>query len=287
MAVFSPWVPIFIAMLFLGPLAFLVTVFLPETLPESARVAALRYTTAKHAPTFFGAVKMHLLRTREHLVESLSMLKDRSVVLLLVTFLTQNPVQTAQGGILAQSVSKRFGWTLAETGYLLSLRGLITIAVLALLPLLSSCLTSPRLGRWQLTTFRKDLLLAQGSAVCLVAGSALTGGQSMGSIWAGLVISTLAVGLGSLTKALVACYVDEAHTSRLYTLTGMVETVGSLFAGPTLAWAFEAGLKLGGAWQGLPFFYVAILCVLGLGGLFFVRNPVHLKEDADEAASAS
>jgi MFS-type transporter involved in bile tolerance (Atg22 family) len=92
-----------------------------------------------------------------------------------------------------------------------------------------------------------------------------------------MVVSTLAIGLDSLAKSLIASYVDKEHTSRLYALTGMTETAGRFFGAPSLAWTFERGVKSG--WMGLPFYFVATLSALALAALCFVRMPDKSEED--------
>ena len=273
---FSPWIPILVPFTILTPIVFGLTVFIPETLPSRGRTT----TPAPPPQPFAQAVRAHLGDSRHRLRESLAMLRSRSVLLLLTVFLATAPIQTAQLQTLAQSVSTRFGWTIAQTGYLFSVRGLLTMAVMAVLPA-----ATRRLGG--LGAFAKDLLLAQLSVGFLVVGFLLTGGPSLASTLAGVAVSTLAVGLGSAAKALVAYYVDREHTSRLYTLTSMVETVGGFFAGPSLAWVFSVGNRMGGAWRGLPFFFVAALCTFVLAALCFVRRPPGAKDldaDPDEEA---
>ena len=277
MELYSPWVPLWVTGFILTPIAFITIIILPETL-HLRRTAQESFSKDQ---SFVAAVRSHLDHAVDRLVESLSMLKTPSLAILLATFLIQSPVQISEGQTLAQTISKRFHWTLAQTGYLFSIRGLLTVAVLGFLPAVSSLLTSPRLGRFQLSVFRKDIVLEQMSLLALVVGSALTGGATFPQVVAGQMISTLAVGGSSMAKSLVAYYVDAEHTSRLYTLVGMIETVGSFFAGPTLAWMFNTGMRLGGRWMGLPFFFVAVLCALALVAVCLVREPQAAKTNDD------
>jgi len=300
----SPWIPILIPLFILTPMVYAITIFMPETLPRGSKdgVDGSGRSTSPFAQKPLGAaLRAHLRHTWARLRESLAALRSRSVLLLLAVFLLQNPVQAAQNQILAQTVSTRFGWTLARVGYLVSLRGIVTVAVLVLLPAASALLTAPRAGPKAITVpmgggrhlrlpgagmsvFRKDLTLARASLVALAVGSLLCAGASVGALVAGIVVSTLAVGLGSAAKSLVAYYVAPEHTTRLYTLTGMVETLGGLFAGPTLAWAFQTGVRLKGAWMGLPFYYLTVLVLLALAAVCFVRPPLAEKAADEEDA---
>lgn len=224
-----------------------------------------------------STLRSHLAHARERLGESLTMLHQRSVILLLATFFISEPVQQVYGQTLAQLISKRFHWNLAETGYMFSARGTLVVVVLAILPVLSGILT----GRFRFSVFRKDLVLAQASLVCLIIGSLLTGGEHPAEVVTGLVISTFSAGISSLAKGLIASYVDPEHMARLFALTGMVETAGAIFGGPSVAWAFDRGVKMGGRWMGLPFFYIAVLSAIALVALFFVDRHRIVKHDEE------
>lgn len=273
MQIWQPWVPLIGSGLVLTPIIFISTIFLPETRPHLTDAQSL----SPADEPFLSAIHTHLVHARSRLGESLTVLNNRSVILLLVTFFINDPVQLAGGQTLAQLISKRFGLTLAETGYMFSARGILTVVVLALLPLVSALLT----GRLRLSVFRKDLVLARASLLCLVVGSVLTGGEHPAVATAGVSIATFAAGLPSLSKGLIASYVDNEHTARLFALTGMVETAGSIFGGPSLAWAFDRGVTMGGGWMGLPFFYIAALAAVALVSLCFVEKHKVVKSDEE------
>ncbi|CAK7215814.1 hypothetical protein SBRCBS47491_002611 [Sporothrix bragantina] len=325
----SAWVPICITLFVVAPIILVLSMFLPETLPKrQARTTATMATTPStspssstaypHASFWTGTIPAHIRETLKHLQKTLTVLRrSRPALLLLPSFLFTPAIQGVQGAILAQSVSKRFGWSLAQTGYLFSFRGIVTVVVLVLIPFLSkyilgaspsslsssSSSTPTKRRGLGMTETAKDLLLARVSLVCLVAGNILMAASTtLGALVVGLVLSTLAVGFGSLTRSLITFYFleeskvssslvseetdrmtnadgaqdkgkeDDDHTSRLYTLTGMVETFGSILAGPLLAWTFSSGLTLGGGWIGLPFYYVASLCIIALVCLFLIRG---------------
>ncbi|KAL1855338.1 hypothetical protein VTK73DRAFT_8576 [Phialemonium thermophilum] len=333
MQVWNPWVPLYISGAFL-PVIFFSTVFLPETCPGLSR-STQRPTSARHrGNTPFGAaIRAYLRQCRRHLVESLAIVRRPSVLPLLYIFFLDACVQLASGQILAQLVSKRFGWKLAQTGYLFSARGAISVVILAALPFLSKFLSryyfdqahgipdnkphdtergsaplsadpSSSTTTSQPGNFMRDLVLARVSLGFLLAGNILTGiARTPAAVFVGQAVTVLAVGLSSLARGLLVTTSEASPSSssplpsdggggddgmgnmpskqertesaRLFALTGMVETLGSIVAGPSLAWAFDRGMRLGrgGLWMGLPFFYVAALCGFGLVALAFVRLP--------------
>lgn len=265
MEIWNPWVPLFISGVILTPTIFISMIFLPETRP---RLTGAQSSTGPEEP-LLAAIQSHVVHARERLVESLTVLRKRPVVLLLVMFFISDPVQLASGQVLTQLLSNRFKWLLKDIGYLFSVRGILTVVVLAVIPFVSGLMT----GRFRMPVFKKDLILLQASLGCLVVGNLLTGGERPAEVILGQVISTFSAGFPSLAKGLIASHVDKEHTARLFALTGMVETIGSIFGGPFLAWSFGRGVKLGGRWMGLPFFCIAALCALALVAVFFVEKP--------------
>jgi hypothetical protein len=97
--------------------------------------------------------------------------------------------------------------------------------------------------------------------------------SKIGFVIFGLVVESLGPGLYPLCRSLATGFVVSQDTSKLNTLIGIVETIGSLFAGPLLAWLFEVGVKRGGLLLRLPYFGLAGLFLLCLFGLFFVQSP--------------
>ncbi|RAH43567.1 uncharacterized protein BO95DRAFT_465711 [Aspergillus brunneoviolaceus CBS 621.78] len=68
-------------------------------------------------------------------------------------------------------------------------------------------------------------------------------------------------------RTLVASLVAPRSLSTVYTLIGVVSSVGMLIAGPLLAGMFHLGMVLGDLWVGLPFlvaagFYALVLAVI-------------------------
>ncbi|KAJ5186107.1 hypothetical protein N7472_010947 [Penicillium cf. griseofulvum] len=177
---------------------------------------------------------------------------------------------------LAQYIGKRFDWPLARTGYLLTLRGVIHMVVLLFtLPLLSRVLL-----RYQPSPV-KDLTLARVSVATAAVGALCMASSQIGLVITGLAIHSLGSGLAPLCHLLATSYVVPHDTSKLNTVIGIVQTTGSLFAGPAFAWLFETGMKLGGTSLGLPYYGLAGSFMLCLVGLVFVHPPAQ-GEEIDE-----
>ena len=194
-----------------------------------------------------------------------SSLKKRSVLLLLLGSFLAAPLQLGTGPIFIQYYSKRYSKTIEEAGYMLAIRGGLTIIVVGvLLPALSKYIGN------RIPNFQRDLVLAQASAAFAGIGYFLLGGPEETTI-SGLIILSLSTGLGPLGRSLISNLVEPTHTSQVFTIASIVEGIGSLPSGPFLAWLFSQSMRVGGFWVGLPFFFLACLGVLVLAVLCLVK----------------
>ncbi|KAJ2973402.1 hypothetical protein NUW58_g8947 [Xylaria curta] len=208
---------------------------------------------------------------------SLSILKSPSLILLLLTALCSMPVMDSTLSFLNQFVSKRYQIKIAQTGYVQSTYGVASIVMtLIILPWLSGLLVNPATpARFRARNEQyRDLSLARWSYLVLFLG-ALTLGLSptLAGFVFGLLLMAVGSGFGSLSKSLMSIYIDPAHRSRLFSLVGMVEVLGSVFSQPLLAGLFSLGMRWHGAWIGLPYLGLAALIALSGSLLLFVRIP--------------
>lgn len=287
MQITSPWVPYLISfgIMLLGAAVLLL---IPET-HSLRKLGADKLKPTDDETT--SVVRWHLGNGVAQLSESLDLLRRPALAVLLVTFLAPMPVSIGTSQFLVQYISKRFGWSLANAGYLLSLRGSVNmLLLLVILPSLSTMLLLRATAKGG-SGAAKDLVLARCSAVALTLGCLLMGSDRIGVVVGGLVVNTLGAGQAAVSRSLAAYLISAHHTTKLHTLIGMIESLGSLFAGPALAAMLSAGMKHGGAWMGLPYLgLAAFLSLTTLIPLFFVPLPVgpmvQAASDDDDAAFA-
>ncbi len=272
----SPWIPLIVGIstwIFGAALM----IFIPETLhmrPRATDSASLTPDTASERsisinevdkPNFFASVTSQAANSLKQIYGSLSVLHSLPILLLLLSFITQSFTRQSVD-LSVRYVSNRFHWKLREAGYLLSLRAFVNfVLLLALLPGLSRYLVK----HLHFSSTGKDLLLARISVIVLVLGALLIAiSPTIILTIIGLVIFSLGTGTTALTRSLVTSLVDQEHVGRLYAAIGLVETVGNLSAGPTLAALYTWGLQLQGPWVGLPFFALAVICSVGAIGIW-------------------
>ncbi|KAJ5719578.1 hypothetical protein N7493_007156 [Penicillium malachiteum] len=263
---YTPWIAA-LTSLFINLLSLVPLLFVPETLSTAKNTEPIDHDVMDSEQSEPGSFGYYISRSFKSLLASFSSLKSYSLVIVLSTFLpvAAEIMETSQ--FMAQYISKRFGWSLAKAGYLLTLRGVINLFVLLLLlPLLSKIL----LRYYNATT--KDLILARGSFAFAGIGVFLMAAPQIGVLIGGLAVHSLGSGLAPLCRSLATSYVAQEDTSKLNTVIGIVEMAGSLFAGPVLAWSFDLGMRMGGLGLGLPYFGLAGSFALCLVGLCFVRT---------------
>ncbi|KAK3385842.1 general substrate transporter [Podospora didyma] len=261
----GPWLPI--RLVFAAtPLIFFMLLFIPETLPIKLQTGT---TQQKQKP-----LRHSIREAYQELKVSLALLKNPNLLLTLATFLIQPALFTAYSTTLTLYVSVYFSWTLAQTSYILSPPlGILHLAIILVLPPISNILTSVT-GRFRLSVFSKDLLLAKISLLFVLIGALLEGfSQEIVLFIVGLTIGTFGSANSPLCRAVATAYVEPHQTSRLYALISIMETSGAVIGGPVLAWCFNIGMSKHGLWKGLPWFYCAGLIFAALALLMFVRHP--------------
>ncbi|GFF45014.1 hypothetical protein IFM46972_07690 [Aspergillus udagawae] len=182
---------------------------------------------------------------------------DRRVLLLLFAFAIS---QLAQGSTayLAQYISTRFSWTLAQASLLKSFHAAATIPVyLFLLPYLSTHVLH------YLSLRRRDRYLARMSIVCLAVGS-LGVGLTPHIIFLvpSLCLHAAGGGFPIVARSLATALVERDKTARLYSTIEILQSVGSVLGSLCFTNVFTLGLRLSGAWIGLVWIMSSLLFAL-------------------------
>lgn len=250
--------------------------FLPETLHHSS-------TTDEE--THHVGLKARLVQSLDSLKDSISILKNRSVILLLGIALLAVPAVSCTFQFLTLYTSKRYHIRLADTGYIQTIYGIAHIAiVLAVLPYISHVVRKPSTPAFFRIDDdrRRDLVLARISYASLALGTfVLAVSPALSGFILGLVIMSIGSGSGSLVKSLISLYVDPEHRSRLFTLYGILEVFSMMYSEPMLASLFTQGMRLGGFWMGLPYFGVCLTCIAMFSLVMFVRLPRTWEDTTD------
>ncbi|EHA52745.1 hypothetical protein MGG_15121 [Pyricularia oryzae 70-15] len=78
----------------------------------------------------------------------------------------------------------------------------------------------------------------------------------------GLSCYTLGSGFGPFARSLLSSLVEKDMVGTLYTTLSIMDTLGSLLAGPVVAGIFGWSMRLDGVWKGMPYLVSFVLCGL-------------------------
>ncbi|KAE8448084.1 hypothetical protein EG329_009849 [Mollisiaceae sp. DMI_Dod_QoI] len=277
----SNWIPILLgtSILIIGTLLMLL---IPETLHMRPRPSNPSHLTpavshldlndssasniATKTPTsLLNAIRSEFASSLRSLTSSTSILRSTPIILLVLTFAIQ-PFTNQSLDLSLRYMSTRFHFPLRLSSLLLSLRaGVNILLLLVILPALSYFLTN----RLHFLSPQKDLYLARASVLVLTIGAFLVAlSPTLPLTVIGMAIFTLGTGYTALARSLATTLVEREHIGQLYALIAVVEVVGALIAGPSLAQFYIVGLRWKGAWVGLPFFGVAVICAVAILGIW-------------------
>ncbi|KAJ6442834.1 MFS transporter [Purpureocillium lavendulum] len=261
---------------------------IPETLPAKPTKAAddaSDDSNDEENSTLNQTSKKTLGSTWKHASETIRyMIGNKSLLLLVVSFLAVDFARQSLT-ILLQYVSNRYTISIAkrsvktlpiteylsQANLLLSCKSLAQLVVsAALLPILDSLI----INRFKVPAKVKDLRLARMSISLIMVGFAvLVVAPRIWVVIVGLVFYTMGTGFGAFARSLVSSLGEQHMIGTLFTTLAIMDTIGSLLAGPTVAATFSWSLRLGGVLRGMPYLFAFILCGLATLALMQVRLP--------------
>ncbi|KAM3525736.1 hypothetical protein NHJ13051_003822 [Beauveria bassiana] len=197
------------------------------------------------------------------------------------SFLTAS-VGSSSLSFMTQYASRRFSWSIPKASLLLSLKGAINIVcLLVVLPNVSRVLSQT------MPATAKELRIVKGSVLCWTVGLALMAFAAQAAPFiVGITILSLGSGYLASLRSLANALVPQAQVGLVNGQIGLATSVGSLVAGPSMAAAFQRGMRLDGLWSGLPYIIAAVLfsAATALAWCIDVTSDSHLcaTSSADE-----
>jgi MFS family permease len=272
------WTVLLLADIVLFSGAFLLTLFIPETLHSSDEHSLLVQNDGPSDPTLTEEepIDVSLLQNHEHPLDSATqadsfltelfnlvsplltvLASNPQAVLLLVIFAPQSAARDLFSMVGLQYSSAKFGLPYSRGSLILSLfqcaQGLF---VLLLLPLITRFVAEP-LG-W--SSWARDryytIVSVSVTAIGLMA-------IAVAPVLAVEAVGLLLVALGSCTTGLLMSLLGDAvrpsQVSAVYSAALMLSIISRSIMGPVVNALLVGGLKLGWVWMGLPFGFVAVL----------------------------
>ncbi|KAI0382507.1 MFS general substrate transporter [Hypomontagnella monticulosa] len=272
----GPW-PVLLLTLVLWIAAIFLIGLLPETFEKTPQS---RNEESQHT-----TIKARAMQIISQLKDSLSIIRIRSVALVLCIMLLSYPVAMCTLQFMVQFISKHYHIPLKQTGYIQSIYGVAHIVVvLLLIPAISSLLVQPSTPKWlRVADERKrDVILGRWSYFSYAAGAFILGvSPSLPVFVVGLLVMSLGSGSTSFFKSIGASHVDAEHRSRLFTIMTLLEVSSNIWTTPMLAGLFTVGMRLGGIWIGLPYLGVSLACFFMFMFSLFVQPSPNRGEDEE------
>ncbi|KAL4768063.1 major facilitator superfamily domain-containing protein [Aspergillus nidulans var. acristatus] len=265
----NAWTPCFLGV-GIQALATVLLMALPETLdfargsrPSDAPIDGCK----EEEPTLRGCLAKNFR----------SIVSDQNVAGLVFSLLILT-VSAESLDFLLQYVSQRYGWSIAQSAMLLSLRAVVEFGLLLVLGSLLLFFKSPGLFDPQ----QRDLLIARLSLGLIVVGLLILSlSPTVAPAILGLIVYTLGAGFQPAVMSLLASLWKASNPSNLgslYSTVAIILAVGGVIAGPLISLMYRVGLSLGHGWVGLPYFVASGLCAGIAVVLLSVRLPERERE---------
>lgn len=290
MSEYTPWIPV-MGGIGLSILSILVFAFTPETLhyarggfsnhrdqpPSSTDTTAQPPPPPDLAPNqepiSLNTANMWITKAREGFF---FLFEDWRIPVLIIPFVLQM-LLGASGQLMIQYMSKRYDITFAKATLVATIRSaMIVVLLFIILPWLSDFLVD----RMRVSPQRKDLNLARLSQGFLSVGWFAFGfAPNVPFAAVTLVIASLGQGAAFLFRSFLTSLLPRNRIASTYSFITIIETLGSMFGSPFLAQLLKDGLRLGGGWIGLPFYFVGL--VSGVITLLLLFMGLRKGEDGD------
>lgn len=200
---------------------------------------------------------------------------SRNLSLMLVCFLLTS-LASSDTKLLVQYISKRYHWTFASAGYLISGKAVVNFALLTfVVPRVLRSVTRSRAGESSRGPDQINILFANACfGVSILGALAISMAFSTWMLVPSLFIYALGSALPVFTLSLLkspcissttgqstdeggeSSTTDEVET-QVFSIVMLVKTLGSLLGAPLMAVLWVKGIGIGGAALGMPYFISA------------------------------
>lgn len=294
-----PWAVLLLAAAILVSGTFLLTRFIPETLPlrkqhmprrnvhlildppraipQATRLGCIQ-RLALHGTNMIKFANRLSQRVALVLGPFLNVLtSNRQALLLLALFAPQTAARELFTVIGLQYSNAKFSLSYARGNLLLSLfQGAQALIVLVLLPLITRTIAEPR--GW--TAWARDRRYAIASMAVTACGLMIIGvAPALGVETIGLLLVALGSCTTGLLMSLLGGAVHPNQVSTVYSAAMSLSMVTRSVTGPVTSVLLVKGLELGWNWTGLPFATVALLMVIVTFASGLIRSDGVGEED--------
>lgn len=185
-----------------------------------------------------------------------------------------NTVALDARNLLRPWLSKRYNWTLSQTGYVLSLESILSVSILFALQYTNTS------TRWQPKTDiakqKRELWISRMSILCGIVGSIILSFANIrGLFFIAAIIISGSAGFLDASKAYFTNQLDKEDIGRLYSTIMVIDTLATILSSPIWSSIYAVAYEWGGIWVGLPFLGSAAVFCLVLGLVMMLEAKVH------------
>ncbi|KNG47266.1 major facilitator superfamily transporter [Stemphylium lycopersici] len=240
-----------------------------ETLLESRDTSSNRYANAFETdPTILQNI-MHALRKMRRLV-----IGRRSFQILLCSFFL-TALASSDTKLLVQYISKRYEWTFAQAGYMLSAKALVNFTLLAIVvPRMIHTSISAKTAAHD-SEVRFNIWGAEVSiAVSVIGVLCVAMAFKFWMLLTALIIYALGSALPVFTMSLVKSSLIALPHSDVqdFSIVMLTKTLGSLVGAPLMTVLWVQAIKFGGIGVGLPYFVSACIYLVAAFVIARLKN---------------
>ncbi|KAJ5948335.1 hypothetical protein N7466_001350 [Penicillium verhagenii] len=265
-------------------------VFLPETLEDAKAKRVIQGTASGISAEFtLQPGKQFTVQALRHGVhefkESIHFMWTDSNISWIIAVGFVSMMSRESTNILLQYTSKKFNWSIAQAGLLISIRGMVGIFCFSIL---MPGVTFLAVRYFDLHGKFRDYRLSQLMGLFGVIGFTVVGfAPTAGILITGLVIVSSSAAFMVTTRSLATSLVLPDHVGTLYSALAISQSIGTFVAGPLFAYLFRLGMHLGSAWMGLPFLQAAVCFGFATAALWRIRLNRSLQSDEEGGAEES
>ncbi|OIW26893.1 hypothetical protein CONLIGDRAFT_581732 [Coniochaeta ligniaria NRRL 30616] len=281
------WLPFYIGITLLTAAIWAITALpshqtAPPTAEDSTPLLSSPLLKAQdHHPSLTTSISDRLTALKSTLTST----RPRNFTLLLTSFFLTS-LASSDTKLLVQYISKRYRWTFASAGYLLSGKAVVNFVLLTIIiPRLlqrhnNTAPTGPSSQDGAYLSYTKRCIaISVLGAVCIASASTIS--LLLPSLLLYALGSALPVFTMSLLKspAIISlspptdgqCIKGGEEDTQVFAIVMLVKTLGSLVGAPLMAGLWIQGMEVGGSGLGLPYFVsggcyaVALGVVWGMG----------------------
>ncbi|TDZ30315.1 MFS efflux pump atnC [Colletotrichum spinosum] len=244
--------------------------FLPETRPAQSSPTSEetrpQSSNNKSSNTLFQTSTNLLHAKFTQTLESLRHPPKGVSICLLTIFLFVFAKQSSH--FIAQYTSKALDWKIATSGYILSLKSLVSLLVLVILAALSRRATSAQISPLRLN--KRVIIVTLASST--IGGVLLGLSRNAAVLITGAIFDSVGLAAFPALHSILATFADPNSTGELFAGAALVELLAGLSGSFAFAGFFDLGLRLSFPFAiGLPYFLAAAL--FGAGTIISLSLP--------------